>query len=625
MDDLLELFLIEGRDLVAQAQADLATLVRDPADARAIDSAFRAVHTLKGSVGLFDMAPAETLLHAAEDVLERARKGDVALDATAVATLVATLDQTDRWIDALERGDAIETEATEEALPAETAPGADWAEALYAAARLDDGAVPQTAFRYTPDTECFFRGDDPLAIVGTVPDLLALTALPAAGTWPALDVLEPFQCVTRFEGLSAAPVAAVRAAFRMVSDQVELAAVVHRAAPAPAEITAAGTTLLRVDPARIDALGDDLGELVVAANALVPIAARLDRIDATAALELRAAQAQIGRSVGALLRTVSAVRMVSLEPTLRRLPRLVREIADQLGKAVRFDMRGQTTEVDRQIAEGLFEPLLHLVRNAIDHGIEDTAKRATAGKPVEGALSLHVAREGGQIVVTLGDDGAGIDPARIRATAIARGLIDGAAADALSDAQTIRLIFRAGFSTAATITGVSGRGVGMDAALAAIERLRGSIGIDSTPGAGTTFKLRLPVHAITTQILVVEVGGDRYGVALDQIVETTKVDADALRPLGTGIAVVIRDRTVPVLDLATLLGGGGQSGGSARLLVTQAGGDLVAIRVDGFGERIDTLVRPASGVLAAVAGITGTALTGSGDVLLVLDLSELVA
>jgi len=303
----------------------------------------------------------------------------------------------------------------------------------------------------------------------------------------------------------------------------------------------------------------------------------------------------------------------------------VRSAAEQLGKAVRFDMRGQTTEVDRQIAEGLFEPLLHLVRNAIDHGIEDTAKRATAGKPVEGALSLHVAREGGQIVVTLGDDGAGIDPARIRATAIARGLIDGVAADALSDVQAIRLIFRPGFSTAAAVTGVSGRGVGMDAALAAIERLRGSIGIDSTPGAGTTFKLRLPVHAITTQILVVEVGGDRYGVALDQIVETTKVDADALRPLGTGIAVVIRDRTVPVLDLATLLGGGGQSGGSARLLVTQAGGDLVALRVDGFGERIDTLMRPASGVLAAVAGITGTALTGSGDVLLVLDLSELAA
>ncbi|RZF64121.1 chemotaxis protein CheA [Sphingomonas populi] len=626
MDDLLEHFLIEGRDLVAQAQADLATLARDPADARAIDSAFRAVHTLKGSVGLFDMAPAETLLHAAEDVLERARKGDVALDAATVATLVATLDQTDRWIDALERGDAIVAEASAASLPAETAPEADWAEALCAAARLTDGAVPQTAFRYTPDADCFFRGDDPLAIVGAVPDLLALTALPVAGAWPTLDALEPFQCATRLEGLSGAPVAAVRAAFRMVSDQVELAAVTHRAAPvAAAESATAGTALLRVDPARIDALGDDLGELVVAANTLAPIAARLDRIDAGAALELRAAQALIGRSVGALLRTVSAVRMVSLEPTLRRLPRLVREIAEQLGKAVRFDMRGHTTEVDRQIAEGVFEPLLHLVRNAIDHGIEDGATRAAAGKPAEGALSLHVAREGGQIVVTLSDDGAGIDPARIRATAIARGLIDAAAADALSDAQAMRLIFRAGFSTAAAVTGVSGRGVGMDAALAAIERLRGTIEIDSTLGTGTTFRLRLPVHAITTQILVVEVGGDRYGVALDQIVETVKVGADALRPLGTGTAVVLRDKTVPVFDLATLLGGAGSAGGNARLLVTQADGALVAVRVDGFGERIDTLVRAPSGVLAAVPGVTGTALTGNGDVLLVLDLSELVA
>ncbi|SDA31674.1 chemotaxis protein CheA [Sphingomonas sp. NFR15] len=625
MDDLLEHFLIEGRDLVAQGQADLAALARNPADARAIDGAFRAVHTLKGSVGLFDMAPAETLLHAAEDMLERARKGVSALDADMVARLVATLDQTDRWIDALERGEPIVATAPQETPGTDTAPEAEWAGALYATARLAGDAVPRTAFRYTPDADCFFRGDDPLAIVAAVPDLLALTASPLAGAWPALDGFEPFQCVTRLEGLSAAPVAAVRAAFRLVSDQVELAAVTPRAASVTAaESSAASTTSLRVDPARIDTLGDDLGELVVAANALAPLAARLERIDAAAALEVRTAQARIGRSVAALLRTVSAVRMVPLEPTLRRLPRLVREIAEQLGKTVRFDMRGQATEVDRQIAEGLFEPLLHLVRNAIDHGIEAAPARAAAGKPAEGTLSLGVAREGGQVIVTLGDDGAGIDPVRIRATAVARGLIDAEAAQALSDAQAIRLIFRPGFSTAAAVTGVSGRGVGMDAALAAIERLRGTIEIDSAPGAGTRFRLRLPAHAITTRILVVEAGGDRYGVPLDQIFETVRVAVDDLRPLGTGTAVVLRDRTVPVLDLATLLGGG-SGGGGTRLLVTEADGAPVAVRVDGFGERIDTLVRPASGVLAAVPGVSGTTLTGGGDVLLVLDLPELLA
>jgi two-component system, chemotaxis family, sensor kinase CheA len=229
------------------------------------------------------------------------------------------------------------------------------------------------------------------------------------------------------------------------------------------------------------------------------------------------------------------------------------------------------------------------------------------------------------VVLALADDGGGIDPARIRAIATARGLLDAEAATQLGDAAALRLIFVPGFSTAETVTGVSGRGVGMDAVQAAVEKLRGTIAIDSKPGHGTRFRLRFPANALTTRLLIVEAAGDRYGVALDQVVETVRVEASALLPVGEGTACVLRGRTVPVLSLARLLGGVEVSGGHAKLLVTRAEGERVALRVDNFADRIDAVVRTPSGLLAGVSGIGGATLLGDGGVLLVLDLPALVA
>jgi len=240
-------------------------------------------------------------------------------------------------------------------------------------------------------------------------------------------------------------------------------------------------------------------------------------------------------------------------------------------------------------------------------------------------VSLSVRRDGDAIAVTLSDDGAGIDPARIREVAVARGLIAAADAETLSDTAALQLIFIPGFSTAGTVTEVSGRGVGMDAVQAAVERLRGSIDVVSVAGKGTTFRMRLPTNSLTTRLLVVEVGSHRYGVSLDQVVETVRVDRAALMPVGLGQACVLRGRTIPVLSLARLLGGIEPDHGHAKLVVTQSGGETVALRVDGFAERIDTVVRPSKGVLAAVPGVIGSALLGDGGVLLVLDLPELAA
>jgi len=634
MDELLEHFLVEGRDLVAQAAAAFDVLAREPGNAAAIDGAFRAIHTLKGSVAIFPMGAAERTLHAAEDVLERARKGSAALDAAATAGLIACLDAVDRWIDEMARSGALAGDADRAAaaviarLPGQaSAPVATAAEAVPGWARqLAEGAEGTVvAFRFAPDPDCFFRGDDPLAIVAAIPELLGLDIRPADGSWPSLDLLEPFRCISILEGTSGAALEAVRAAFRLVPDQVELHRIEAAAEAAADPGDPAAATTLRIDAARIDALADGIGELLVAVNALAPLAARAEPLDRALAGAFRAAQANIERSAAELQRSVATVRLVPLAPTLRRLPRMAREIAAALGKPIAFAVSGEGLEVDKQIAEGLFEPLLHLLRNALDHGIEDPAARREAGKPAEGRVTLTAARDGDAVLIELADDGGGIDPARIRQAAVARGLLDADAAAQLTDAAALRLIFAAGFSTARAVTEVSGRGVGMDAVQAAVEKLRGTIAIDSTLGAGTRFRLRFPANALTTPLLVVEVAGDRYGVALDQVVETVRVDAAALLPIGEGTACVLRGRTVPVLSLAQLLGAAERPAASAKLLVTSVGGERVALRVDGFAERIDTVVRPPSGLLAGVPGVSGATVLGDGGVLLVLDLPVLAA
>jgi len=649
MDELLHQFLIEGRDLVAQATADLGTLARDAADEHATDSAFRAIHTLKGSVAIFGLDPAERLLHAAEDLLERAKKGGQALDPHRIAALTGCMDQIDRWIDDMEHRGALPADADaaagtfiarlaadasaagwEPEQPAfEGANGAAnadaWVSRLHGnvAAAVADTTVPLIAFRYTPDADCFFRGEDPLAVVEAVPGLLCLTISPADGAWPGPD-LEPFSCFSIIEGVSEATEDEVRAAFRLQPGQLNFARIEPRSRDQVRREGQSDTSLLRVDVARVNSMADSLGDLVVAINGLSGIADELAVVDERLTQRMRAAQASIERAAAKVHRDLSAVRMVPLEPTLRRLPRLAREIADSLGKTVTLSITGGTTEADKQVADGLYEPLLHLLRNAIDHGIEPADIRRAAGKPAAGAVHLAFQRHGDSIVATLRDDGAGIDPARIRDIACSRGLLTREAAQTLSDAAALRLIFLPGFSTAENVTEISGRGVGMDAVQSAVEKMRGTIEIESDPGRGTLFRISLPGNALTTPLLVVEAGGERYGIALEQVTETARVHRAALKPIGQGLACVLRNRTIPVLDLGSLLGAQGCEDEIARLVVTRCGGEAVALQVDAFAERIETVVRQPAGILSSLRGVAGSALLGDGGVLLVLDLPELV-
>jgi two-component system chemotaxis sensor kinase CheA len=640
MDELLAQFLIEAREHIAVLGDDLAALARQTSDTVRIDSAFRAMHTLKGSVGIFDMAPAGAVLHAAEDVLGAARAGRRALEAGTIASLVAAVDQVDRWVDAMAQSGALPlgaaagaerlvaalTGGDDDAAP--RAAAADWAAEVVQRHRevipADVGAL--VAFRYQPDPECFFRGDDPLAIIEAVPGLVALSASPRA-PWPRATELQPFECNLAFEGVSTAPVGDVGAAFRFVADQVEIAtfgALATGPADEPGPVTDAARSF-RVDAAVLDALTDDVGELIVASNAFAHIADEAAGIDPELAARLAAARAALDGAIAGLRKTVTAARMAPIGQVLRRLPRLVREAASALGRDVDFAIDGDGTEIDKGIADALFEPLLHLLRNAIAHGIEPPGTRLALGKPARGSLRVQARRVADSVLVEVVDDGAGIDPARMRQAAVSRGWLDAVSAATLADQDAIELVFAPGFSTAAEVTSISGRGVGMDAVRTAIERLGGRIEIASAVDCGTQVRLRLPLTAVTTRVLTVRVGDERYAVPVERIVETASVASERILALGTGKAVVVRNHTLPFLSLAELLGKTGEAAAAdVRLLVTRAGGEPVALGVDGFGAHLDVMLRPPAGLLADAPGLAGTTLMGDGSVLVALDLEELI-
>ncbi|MDB5623935.1 MAG: hypothetical protein JWR39_2498 [Devosia sp.] len=644
MDELLAQFILEARELVQAAIDDLFALEAEPGDKGRIDSAFRAVHTLKGSVGLFDLPALHSALHAAEDNLGRVRSGTASLDVSQIDAIVAVLEWIDRCVDDLEAHGAVSPQRLEQAgdvqaalrgdptviaATAGEAASTDWAMAL--AARI--GGEARVALRYRPHPECFFGGDDPIALIARIPGLSHLSIEPGQ-PWPAPELLDPFRSNLLFEALSTAPPSDVEAIFRLVPDQVKIVPLGAPSASAsepldagPGSAGADGTRGLRVDPARIDMLLDLVGELMTAKNGMAGLAAMAGAIPGAAELarSIVSTQQDLDRLSGALYGGILQTRMVPLAHAFHRLPRMVRDLSRRLGKPTHLQIEGDTIEADKTIVDELFEPLLHLVRNAMDHGIEAAEERLALGKPALAKLSLRVLAEGDHIVVSLSDDGRGIDPAAIRAAALRNGLVSAERATLLDDRDTLDLLFAAGFSTATIVSDLSGRGVGLDAVRADVTRLGGTVGITSRVGHGTTTLLRLPISFAMTQLLVVSVGGERYGVPMPAVLETVRVKQEAVSAIRDNRAFVLRDRTIALLSLSELLGlPETVPVEEMTVLVLELGGQRIGIIIDAITERIETVTRPLTGLLTGVRGIGGSTVLGNGQVLLVLDIAELV-
>jgi two-component system chemotaxis sensor kinase CheA len=636
-DDLMAQFLSEGRELVASAEQDLARLVRQPDDANALDGCFRAIHTLKGSAGLFDLRPMSVMLHAAEDLLAllRAARTGVAEDFEALFSVVDTVD---RWLEALEHAGGLPANADQigqveagrlrDLVASVSAP----TQAAFPASPAPTWRPPETfngkgavALRYTPRADSYFSGDDPIAIVAGAPGLAGLKISPREPWGEAADY-DPYACNLVLEAVSTAGRTELEAAFRFVADQVEF---VDLAPSEPAFATEGQGVrkTLRIDAERVDRLAALAGDLVVAKNGLSELAAQAEHLPGGQALgqALRARQVQLDRLVGDLHATVGKVRLVALGPLFARFHRLAREIARSLRKDVVLEVEGGDVEVDKTIVDGLFEPLLHVLRNAIDHGVETDDVRSASGKPKTANIRFEARAAADQVVIEVRDDGAGIDPAKIRALAVTRGVLTQDAADRLDDHASIDLIFTPGFSTAAEISAVSGRGVGMDVVRDAAAKLGGKVVVESQKGRGTTVRFVLPVTMVLTKVMVVTCGAERYGLALDTVVETVRVAANRIVAVRAGRAFQLRDAVVPLVSLGNLVGAAASEARSAeRVVVARAHGELVGFAVDAIVDRMDAAVRPMTGLLAGAPGVMGATLLADGAVLMVLDPAELI-
>jgi two-component system chemotaxis sensor kinase CheA len=740
---LLQDFIPEARDLLEQAGRSLLALEREPDAAEPMNALFRAVHTLKGTSGLFEIGPLTRVVHAAEDLLSAVQAGQLRLAAETADLLLDALDQIGAWIECLaESGDLPDSAEAASgnrvqqlraplAAPAASAPPdskqvavvPDWVAALSAEEKRACAAGQASmAITYTPDPHCFFRGEDPLALMRRIGGLRLLRAEPIS-PWPALDEIDPFLCNLRLRGIADVPSAELDLLFHYVSDQVEVVALppgwpgssaltvdhettfrtvllaqrrlLETAGPAElwpgrlgsaaralrgairyagraeleAELDAAArqaeaagnpaavlgfieslsappptaavakeagaaetppmAATLRVEQGKIDTLMNLIGELVVAKNALAYLARRADDGSLSVkelAREIKDRQALVHRIADDMQAAVMAVRMLPVEHVFQRFPRLVRDTARRLGKRVELVVEGGATEADKNVIEAMADPLIHLVRNSLDHGIEPPELRAAAGKPEHGTIRLQAMQDNDTVVIRVVDDGGGIDPELVRRKAVEKGLLDAERAASLPDDEAAMLVFAAGFSTAAAVSDLSGRGVGMDAVRNAVEKAGGRVSLSSRKGAGTAVELTLPLSMAVSRIMTVACGERLFGVPMALVVETVRVPRAALHRFRDREAFVLRDSVVPVVRLARLLDlpDGDLEAAEEAVLVVRLNGERMGIVVGAFREGMEVIVKPMEGILAGLRGFAGTTLLGDGRVLLILDLRELV-
>jgi two-component system chemotaxis sensor kinase CheA len=397
-----------------------------------------------------------------------------------------------------------------------------------------------------------------------------------------------------------------------------------------AEDAFSGPKSLKVDQAKIDRLMNLIGELVVSKNGLPYLAERAESKFGVRELsrEIKGQYSIINRIADEMQDAIMQVRMMAVSFVLQRFPRLVRDISRKLGKEVQLVLEGEQTEADKNIIESLADPLIHIVRNSLDHGLETPEVRLAAGKPATGKLTIRATQEADRVVIEISDDGRGIDPAVIKQKAYEKGIIDEDALERIGDQEAINLIFAAGLSTAKVISDLSGRGVGMDVVRSAVEKINGTVLLQSELGKGTTIRISLPLSMAVTQVMIVESDGQLFGVPMDHVVETVRVPRSNIRTFKQSQTAVLRGRIVPLKSLNALLRINAipraNPDDELAILRVQTGGVELGLLVDGFRETIGVIQKPLNGFLSGLTAFSGSALLGNGSVLMILNIREMV-
>jgi two-component system chemotaxis sensor kinase CheA len=390
------------------------------------------------------------------------------------------------------------------------------------------------------------------------------------------------------------------------------------------------TKSLKVDQLKIDRLMNLIGELVVSKNAIPYLAQRAENQFGVRELsrEIKAQYSVINRIAEEMQDAIMQIRMMPVSVIFQRFPRLVRDISRKLGKDVSLVLEGEETEADKNIIEALSDPLIHIVRNSLDHGLETPEVRKAAGKSNTGTLTIRATQEGDRVVIEIIDDGKGINPEIIKRKAYEKGVIDEATFETINDRDAIHLIFAAGFSTAEVVSDLSGRGVGMDVVRSAVEKINGSIELESHVGKGTRLSISLPLSMAVTQVMIIESDEQIFGVPMEHVVETVRVPRSSVKTIKQAQTTLLRGRVVPLKTLNALLRIPAKpllsEDDEYAVLVVRIGNEVLGVIVDQFRETVDVIQKPMTGVLSGLQAYSGSALMGDGSVLMVLNLKEII-
>jgi two-component system chemotaxis sensor kinase CheA len=647
LNEYRDIFINEAQEHLEAMNAAALRLEKDAADLGALSELFRSSHTLKGMAATMGFDAITELAHQMEDLLDGLRTGRLPGGLGLSELLYACIDTLGGQISRLAQG--------QDALPAPE----DLVQRLrrsqqegVAPAKAPAAAAPPPAAAQAPglalgemgctlsvlvDPHCAFKGVRGFMVVRNLEKLGRLLACRPG--YPQVEA-GAFGAGFEVDLASSAPVEALRKACLKVLEvsDVEARPLAAPAALAPAAPEPAGPApeplpapagaarpvarqSVRVAVERLDSLMNLVGELVTHRIRLAQIARQHGLKD------LKDSLALLERVVDELQDEVMSARMVPMDHVFNRFPRMVRDLAHELGKQVELEVLGKDIELDRSVLEEVSDPLVHILRNAVDHGIEPPEQRRKAGKPDQGLIRLSAQREKNQVLVQVLDDGAGIDPARLRQVAVQRGFLSAESAARLSDPDAVALIYAPGFSTAASVTSVSGRGVGLDAVKSKIEGFGGALRLESKPGQGTSFTLRLPLTLAIIQALLVKLGGETYAVPVAGVHEAVECASSELKPMQGAEVVMLRGQVLPVLRLGRLLevpGAERPDPPSFTVLVAEAGERRIGLMVDAILGQQEVAIKSLGRFLKGIRGFGGVTVLGDGTIALILDVPSLL-
>ena len=644
MDEILTAFIEDGHERIATMEAGLLRMEEGERHADTLNAIFRAAHTIKGDAGVVELPGIERFTHALENPLDLLRKDAIDVDGDLITLLLDGCDHLKMLFACVEQGEP-------EPSPALQAEGDEIAGQLRGLVDAAAGHLASKAARgeETPATtekparwhiavqfhrDLFRHRVDPLDILRYLASLGEIVAIvPQTQGIPGAEAMDPESCYLGFEidFFGSADRHTIEKAFEFARDDCDLVMTPQAAhpaghnEPAPAlpgkiaskprrepSLQATETRQVRVSTEKLDQLIDRVGELVISTAAA---SLQAQKSQQAALAEANASVAQLVEGIREL---TLQLRMVPIGETFGRFRRVVRDLARDTGREIDLLVHGEDTELDKSVVEKIGDPLLHLIRNALDHGVESADVRVAQGKPARGQIELNAYHDNGGIVIEVADDGGGLDQEKILAKAIENGLVT--ADESLSESEIFNLIFEAGFSTADQVTKLSGRGVGMDVVRSSVKALRGSIEVYSEKGQGSRFVIRLPLTMAIFDGFLVGVGSSVFVIPQERVVECTQMAADN----RSKNCLNLRGEMLSCIPLRTLFSLSGPRPRRENVVVVRHGDRKACLVVDELHGEIQTVVKPLNGMFSQLRGITGTTITGAGDVALILDVQGLI-